>query len=418
MLAALAVAAPAWAQDPTPVPTETPIPTATPTPTPTPTPEEIEEAERKEKLRKRMVVRRVYRDFRRDGRIDNCDHSRTALKRTLESITDEFDADFPDFRAAVRAAIKDHDKERCEPPEPEPTPAPTTPAPTSTPAPPPPRLAPRRRRWTTAGSTSATTTTAAAPRRRRRTTTRRRRRSSDVTPVQPTATPPPAVTPPPAAEPQLAVVQPAGDPNLTVPALLLAIALLGLALLAASVLAARRGRLAGWGHAWREASYRAAGAWGDFGDWLRLGRVDISGVVSADCRPMAFRPTRAEPSSAPTRFLRPAPQGAAEGVRMTMEQTPQTTLTKDPRSGEALTVRRLFTQAGVHPFDTVEWETRTAAVGSFRQDGVEFPSTWSQNATNIVAQKYFRGQLDSPDARALGQADDRPRVRHDRRLGA
>ncbi|HEY6417230.1 MAG TPA: vitamin B12-dependent ribonucleotide reductase, partial [Acidimicrobiales bacterium] len=76
-----------------------------------------------------------------------------------------------------------------------------------------------------------------------------------------------------------------------------------------------------------------------------------------------------------------------------MEQTPHTTLTKDPRSGEALTVRRLFTQAGVHPFDSVEWETRTAAVGSFRQDGVEFPSTWSQNATNIVAQKYFRGTL-------------------------
>ena len=79
-----------------------------------------------------------------------------------------------------------------------------------------------------------------------------------------------------------------------------------------------------------------------------------------------------------------------------MEQTPQTTLTKDPRAGEALTVRRLFTQPGVHPFDTVEWGTRTAAVGSFRQDNVEFPKTWSQNATNIVAQKYFRGQLSSP----------------------
>jgi ribonucleoside-diphosphate reductase alpha chain len=79
-----------------------------------------------------------------------------------------------------------------------------------------------------------------------------------------------------------------------------------------------------------------------------------------------------------------------------MEQTPQTTLTTEPRAGEALTVRRLFTQPGVHPFDTVEWETRTAAVGKFRQDGVEFPRTWSQNATNIVAQKYFRGQLDSP----------------------
>jgi ribonucleoside-diphosphate reductase alpha chain len=79
-----------------------------------------------------------------------------------------------------------------------------------------------------------------------------------------------------------------------------------------------------------------------------------------------------------------------------MQQTPQTTPTKEPRAGEALTVRRLFTTPGVHPFDTVEWERRTAAVGSFRQDDVEFPTTWSQNATNIVAQKYFRGQLGSP----------------------
>jgi ribonucleoside-diphosphate reductase alpha chain len=82
-----------------------------------------------------------------------------------------------------------------------------------------------------------------------------------------------------------------------------------------------------------------------------------------------------------------------------MEQTtPQNTLTQDaahpPR--EAVSVRRLFTRPGVHPFETVEWEMRTAAVGSFRQENVEFPSTWSQNATNIVAQKYFRGQLSSP----------------------
>src|SRR5437667_8469519 len=78
-----------------------------------------------------------------------------------------------------------------------------------------------------------------------------------------------------------------------------------------------------------------------------------------------------------------------------MEPTPQTTL--DPTApSEALRIRRLFTESGVHPFDTVEWELRTAAVGSFRQDDVEFPKSWSQNATNIVAQKYFRGQLDSP----------------------
>src|SRR5689334_21066216 len=79
-----------------------------------------------------------------------------------------------------------------------------------------------------------------------------------------------------------------------------------------------------------------------------------------------------------------------------MEQTPQNTLTREPRAGDALRVRRLFTRPGVHPFDEIEWESRTAAVGSFRQENVEFPASWSQNATNIVTQKYFRGQLDSP----------------------
>src|ERR687883_1292122 len=75
----------------------------------------------------------------------------------------------------------------------------------------------------------------------------------------------------------------------------------------------------------------------------------------------------------------------------------QSSLTTDGVvSGEAMRIRRRFTQPGVHPFDTVDWELRTAAVGSFRQEGVEFPRSWSQNATNIVAQKYFRGQLESP----------------------
>src|SRR4051794_4265245 len=80
-----------------------------------------------------------------------------------------------------------------------------------------------------------------------------------------------------------------------------------------------------------------------------------------------------------------------------MDQTPQTALGTEPRPGEALSVRRLFTRPGVHPFDTVEWERRDARIGTvFEQKDVEFPATWSQNATNIVAQKYFRGQLDSP----------------------
>ena len=79
------------------------------------------------------------------------------------------------------------------------------------------------------------------------------------------------------------------------------------------------------------------------------------------------------------------------------QQTPQTAVRNETRAGEALSVRRLFTQAGVHPFETVEWETRDARIGTvFEQKDVEFPTTWSQNATNIVAQKYFRGQFGNP----------------------
>ena len=83
-----------------------------------------------------------------------------------------------------------------------------------------------------------------------------------------------------------------------------------------------------------------------------------------------------------------------------MDQTPQTTLTQKAspaRAGEALSIGRVFTQPGVHPFDTVEWELRNAKISTvFEQTDVEFPASWSQNATNIVAQKYFRGQIGSP----------------------
>jgi ribonucleoside-diphosphate reductase alpha chain len=68
-----------------------------------------------------------------------------------------------------------------------------------------------------------------------------------------------------------------------------------------------------------------------------------------------------------------------------------------------LRFRRYFTTEGRHPFDEVEWETRDAVIPNFKEGGnafeqrdVEFPKTWSQNATNIVAQKYFRGPLSTP----------------------
>ena len=64
--------------------------------------------------------------------------------------------------------------------------------------------------------------------------------------------------------------------------------------------------------------------------------------------------------------------------------------------------RRYFTTPGRDPFDEVEWEIRDAHIPgkngpAFEQRGVEFPKFWSQTATNIVAQKYFRGRLASPE---------------------
>jgi len=70
---------------------------------------------------------------------------------------------------------------------------------------------------------------------------------------------------------------------------------------------------------------------------------------------------------------------------------------------EGLTFKRYFTRDGVHPFDDVEWEVRDAVIPNYKEGGnafeqreVEFPKGWSQNATNIVAQKYFRGPLGTP----------------------
>jgi ribonucleoside-diphosphate reductase alpha chain len=80
----------------------------------------------------------------------------------------------------------------------------------------------------------------------------------------------------------------------------------------------------------------------------------------------------------------------------------QETQISGAEAGAGLSIRRYFTTPETHPFDAIEWETRDARIGhgekvSFEQREVEFPKSWSQNATNIVAQKYFRGQLESPD---------------------
>jgi ribonucleoside-diphosphate reductase alpha chain len=78
-------------------------------------------------------------------------------------------------------------------------------------------------------------------------------------------------------------------------------------------------------------------------------------------------------------------------------------------------IRRHFTTVGVHPYDELTWERRDARITNFKdgsvafeQLGVEFPTTWSLNATNIVAQKYFRGTPGSSERESsLRQVIDR-----------
>jgi ribonucleoside-diphosphate reductase alpha chain len=72
------------------------------------------------------------------------------------------------------------------------------------------------------------------------------------------------------------------------------------------------------------------------------------------------------------------------------------------RSVSGLEYERSFAKDGVDPFDEIEWELRSALIANergelvFEQRDVEFPRFWSQQATNIVVSKYFRGQIGTP----------------------
>src|SRR5712691_4372602 len=70
---------------------------------------------------------------------------------------------------------------------------------------------------------------------------------------------------------------------------------------------------------------------------------------------------------------------------------------------EGLTIARRNTKGGVHPFDEIDWEIRSAQITNergevvFEQANVEVPRSWSQMATNIVVSKYFRGTIGTPE---------------------
>jgi len=71
-------------------------------------------------------------------------------------------------------------------------------------------------------------------------------------------------------------------------------------------------------------------------------------------------------------------------------------------STSGLRIERRFTKAGIHPYDEVSWEQRTASIANekgelvFEQKDCEVPTFWSQMATNVVVSKYFRGPLGTP----------------------
>src|SRR5688572_8022314 len=74
------------------------------------------------------------------------------------------------------------------------------------------------------------------------------------------------------------------------------------------------------------------------------------------------------------------------------------------KAGKGLTIDRVYTTEGVHPYDDVTWERRDVVQTNwktgetvFEQRGVEFPDFWSVNASTIVTTKYFRGAVGSEE---------------------
>ena len=89
----------------------------------------------------------------------------------------------------------------------------------------------------------------------------------------------------------------------------------------------------------------------------------------------------------------------AETTKATTNAATQSEPVAPKKKAPGLTFRRLFTKPGVHPYDEIEWELRTASITDskggiiFEQKDVEVPKDWSMTATNIVASKYLHGTL-------------------------
>jgi hypothetical protein len=266
LLAAFALlAAPAPAQDPSPPPT------GSPSPAPEPAPERSDE------------VKAIFRDYQRGGEISGCKHEKADLKEARKGLTDTDDTETPELRYLLDAAIDLHKSGDCEEEAAEedddtdegtgsPTTDPGTPGSPDT---------------TTTPGTSTTPDPTFPPSTGDGSGSQGPLDAGDLSPVTPEVTPvPPAGAPPSTTIPPAEAATPAptpapvySNPDDGMPvALVVLAALLGALALAALVLAlvsrAAWGEraLAGPQRAWREAAFRAGGTWGDFADWIRVGR--------------------------------------------------------------------------------------------------------------------------------------------------
>ncbi len=94
---------------------------------------------------------------------------------------------------------------------------------------------------------------------------------------------------------------------------------------------------------------------------------------------------------------------AAPAGQTVSSSAPTESTARTAHASPGVEFTRFFTQLGKDPFDQVEWDLRDAVIGNekghvvFEQRGVEVPRSWSQQATNIVVSKYFRGHVGSPE---------------------
>ena len=145
-------------------------------------------------------------------------------------------------------------------------------------------------------------------------------------------------------------------------------------------------------HPGRRLSWRGPAVCGSGGEkrqWPRLARLSRSWMRRLRPSPAGARPGPSRlggESSAARKGL-----GGPYGASFTGEGT------------RGLTFERRWTRPGVHPYDEITWEYRTAGISSetgktvFEQKDVEVPVFWSQLATNVVVSKYFRGHVGTPE---------------------